>query len=306
MKQTILLIIAMTFLTLKNKAQTVTDIDGNVYNTVTIGTQIWLKENLKTTRYRDGSIIPNDTNNTTWHNLSTGAMCYFFNDSITNKAIYGGLYNWYAVNDSRNLAPIGCHVASDTEWTTLINYLGGANVAGGKLKEADTSHWDSPNTGATNVTGFTALPGGSRSSYGSWGNIGNSFYCWSSHEISASNAWYLSMSYNSANIMGIGFDKRNGFSVRCLMDSTTSQINEIFNDNSFHIFPNPAIDRVYIYCPSRKHLKIQVYNIIGEKIIQSELTGGNIEIDISSLSKGIYLIRLVGNDWTGQKKLIKE
>ena len=139
---------------------TVVDIDGNVYNTVTIGTQVWMVENLKTTKYRNGDAIPNVTGNASWVALSTGAYCWYNNDAATYKATYGALYNWYAVGDSRNIAPSGWHVATDSEWTTLSTFLGGESIAGDKLKEIGTSHWLSPNTGATNSNGFTAFPGG--------------------------------------------------------------------------------------------------------------------------------------------------
>jgi uncharacterized protein (TIGR02145 family) len=141
------------------ETNTVTDIDGNIYHTVTIGTQVWMVENLKTTKYRNGDPIPNVTGNA-WAALTTGAYCWYNNDAATYKATYGALYNWYAVADSRNIAPTGWHVPTDAEWTTLTTFLGGESVAGGKLKETGTNHWTSPNTGATNETGFTALPGG--------------------------------------------------------------------------------------------------------------------------------------------------
>lgn len=138
---------------------TVTDYDGNVYQTVLIGDQCWMMENLKVTHYRNGDPIPHVTDGVTWGNLTSGAYCNYNNDE-GNVATYGRLYNWYAVDDSRNIAPAGWHVPSDAEWQTLVDYLGGDAVAGGKMKEAGTTHWASPNTGATNESGFTALPGG--------------------------------------------------------------------------------------------------------------------------------------------------
>jgi len=137
-----------------------TDGDGNHYSVVQIGTQIWMGENLKTTKYNDGTSIPNVTDKLAWSNLTTPAYCWYNND-VANESTYGALYNWYTVNTNK-LAPLGWHIATDTEWTTLTDYLGGYNVAGGKLKEAGNTHWLSPNTGATNVSDFTALPGGFR------------------------------------------------------------------------------------------------------------------------------------------------
>jgi len=137
------------------------DIDGNVYNTITIGTQIWMKENLKTTKYNDGSSIPLVTDNTAWINLSTPGYCWYNNDAATYKSAYGAMYNWYTVNTGK-ICPPNWHVPTDTQWETLITYLGGKIIAGGKMKETGTAHWTSPNIGATNETGFTALPGGYR------------------------------------------------------------------------------------------------------------------------------------------------
>jgi uncharacterized protein (TIGR02145 family) len=145
---------------------TVTDIDGNVYKTIKIGYQTWMAENLKTTKYRNGDPISYLTDNTKWSNSTTGAYCWYNNDESLYKEAYGALYNWYALNDSRNIAPTGWHVATQDEWKILIISQGGITSAGSKLKEAGSAHWLHPNTGANNESGFTALPGGSRDSGG--------------------------------------------------------------------------------------------------------------------------------------------
>ena len=194
---------------------TVTDIDGNVYNIVTIGTQTWMVENLKTTKYRNSEAIPNVTDGATWGTLTTGAYCWYNNDAA-NKSTYGGLYNWYAVADSRNIAPVGWHVPTDSEWTTLTTYLGGVTVAGGKLKEPGTTHWYSPNADATNSSGFTALPGGCRSP--GFGDIGGYCYWWSSTEYSATHAWRWGVYYSYGEVSRSSYSKYYGYSVRCLRD----------------------------------------------------------------------------------------
>lgn len=142
------------------QTNSVKDIDGNKYKTIKIGTQIWLSENLKTTTYNDGTAIPLVKNYDAWAELSTQAYCWYNNDS-TNKEVYGALYNWYAVN-TKKLCPEGWHVPSDEEWTELRTYLGDKGNAGLALKESGTSHWKSPNSDASNTTGFTGLPGGYR------------------------------------------------------------------------------------------------------------------------------------------------
>ena len=217
------------FLNAQNKvakpASTVTDIDGNVYRTVKIGTQVWMAENLKTTKYRNGDSIANVTNDASWKALTTGAFCWYKNN-VANKATYGGLYNWFAVADSRNIAPIGWHVATDAEWTNLTDFLGGEDVAGGKLKESGIRHWDSPDfhvtnsSGfATNSSGFTALPGGGRNNDdGTFYGVGYGGNWWSSTAVGVSVAWNRSLYCISADFGRYDSYKEGGFSVRCMRD----------------------------------------------------------------------------------------
>jgi len=146
---------------------TITDIDGNVYNTIVIGTQTWMVENLKVTKYRNGESISNITDASQWSNLTAGAYCNYENIAA-NVTDYGRLYNWYAVSDSRNIAPAGWHVPTDTEWTTLTTFLGGESVSGGKMKETGTTHWNTTNSTVDNSSGFTGLPGGNRDNAGAF------------------------------------------------------------------------------------------------------------------------------------------
>ena len=196
----------------------ITDKDGNVYTSVTIGTQVWMVENLKTTKYNDGTAIPNVTDNTEWSNLVTPAYCWYEND-ITNKTPYGALYNGYAVKTGK-LCPTGWHVPSDTEWNTLINYAGGLDVAGGKLKETSTTHWNSPNTGATDEYGFKYLPGGLRDTYGSINNIGIVGDYWGDDSQTSGYQFSIGIFYNdnSVGTISSGFQDE-GISVRCLKNN---------------------------------------------------------------------------------------
>jgi uncharacterized protein (TIGR02145 family) len=200
-----------------------TDGDGNVYNTVIIGTQTWMTENLKTTKYNDASAIPNITDNAEWAALTTPAYCWYDNNAALNKDIYGALYNWYVVdagsNGGKNVCPIGYHVPIATEWTTLITYLGGESPAGAKMKEAGIVHW--PNTIGTNESGFTGLPGGNRvSTDGTFTGLGARAY-WLSSTESGANAFYryinstLTLDTYGGNYGG----KKAGFSIRCLKDN---------------------------------------------------------------------------------------
>lgn len=196
---------------------TVTDIDGNVYNIVTIGTQTWLVENLKVTKYNDTTDIPLVTGSTAWENLTTSAYCWYENNEAAHKNPYGALYNWYTVNTS-NLCPTGWHVPTNLEWIILTDFLEGESLAGGKLKETGTSHWASPNTAATNESGFTALPGGARFSFGPFNFVGDYGYWWSSSESNTAEAWGRRMDYDSSHVFRDSFIKQSGFSVRCLKD----------------------------------------------------------------------------------------
>jgi uncharacterized protein (TIGR02145 family) len=202
-----------------NSEVTVTDIDGNIYHTVTIGKQEWMVENLKVTKYNDGTTIPLVTIGTAWENMTTSGYCWYNNDEVTYKKTSGALYNWYAVNTDK-LCPSGWHVPNDAEWTTMINYLGGKNIAGGKLKDVDSTLWSEPNTGATNESGFSAIPGGYR--YGVVGGMflgfGYTGYWWSSSELSSFEAWSYYLHNSITDVVRIQNGKKYGYSIRCIRD----------------------------------------------------------------------------------------
>ena len=199
------------------QAQTVKDIDGNVYKTVKIGTQTWMAENLKTTKFNDGTKIPLVSVITAWEKLTTPAYSWYDNNISNSKTKYGALYNWYTVNTGK-LCPAGWHVPSDAEWTILTNQFGTDNIAGGKLKETGTTHWQTPNGGAENEGGFTAIPGGIRGSNGAFGDQGYFGYWWSSTESVATEAWYRYIGYNEGWVQRLSFGKKqSGFSVRCVL-----------------------------------------------------------------------------------------
>jgi uncharacterized protein (TIGR02145 family) len=196
---------------------TLTDREGNTYKTILIGTQTWMVQNLKTTKYNDGTSIPVVFDAASWISLATPGCCWQDNDPA-RKITYGVLYNWYAVNTGK-LCPTGWHIPSDEEWTGLTDYLGGENIAGGKLKEAGFRHWYSPNTEATNVTHFWAYPGGERNSdpdalFESLGKKG----CWWTTKSIEDHATCHEMYYNSSKIQKLFYPKKSGLSVRCVWD----------------------------------------------------------------------------------------
>ena len=195
----------------------ITDIDGNKYKTVKIDNQVWMAENLKVTHYRNGDPISNITINRNWEKLKTGAYCNYNNDE-KYVPVYGRLYNWYAVNDVRGLAPEGWHVPTDEEWHTLVDYLGGNLIAGDKLKETGTERWSSPNIGATNESGFSGLPGGYRSHNGPFYSFGYYAFFWSASSFSGHGAWARGLGCNSSCVSRGYSYMRFGLSVRCVRD----------------------------------------------------------------------------------------
>jgi uncharacterized protein (TIGR02145 family) len=207
------------------------DIDGNVYETVQIGDQIWTTTNLKTTHYRNGDPIPTGYSNSEWSNLDdtdTGAYAEYPEDEDSQSEatcggncseVYGYLYNWYAVDDARGLAPEGWHIPTDEEWQELVNFYGGSSIAGAFLKESGYNHWEFPNDGANNESGFTALPAGYRDySYGEYHFMGDLGYFWSSSEFGAIHAWRRLFDNNDSKVDRSSYNKNYGFVVRLVRD----------------------------------------------------------------------------------------
>ena len=188
-----------------------------VNHDVVIDTQIWMGCNLNVSTYRDGTPIPQISDPTAWVALTTGAWCHYDNDPA-NDAIYGKLYNWYAVNDIRGLAPVGYLVPLDTEWTILSDYLATNSLTGDALKEIGTCHWTPPNATATNITGFTALPGGVRYTNGIFDNLSYFGFWWSSVEDDSNFAFGRFLNFYNNSFNWNSTDKKNGFSVRLIKD----------------------------------------------------------------------------------------
>lgn len=210
----------VAFTTPASGGSTVTDVEGNVYNTITIATQTWMAENLKTGKYNNGDLIGTTSPanlDLTYATSPEYQWAYEGNES--NVTINGRLYTWYAISDSRGVCPTGWHIPTDAEWTTLTNALGDETIAGAKLKETGFIHWRTPNTGATNATGFTALPGGFRDNDGTFFYLGTYGRWWSITEDQSIYIWYRFMTYTSINVFREHSYKRGGLSVRCLKDN---------------------------------------------------------------------------------------
>ena len=210
----------------------VKDVNGNSYRTIQIGAQCWTQTNLKVSKYRNGDIVPTGLNNNDWGSTTSGAYAIYNNDPV-NDGLYGKLYNHYAVTDSRGLCPTGWHVPSEREWNILVKYLDPnadtvcfgcwqSNIAGGMMKstamQPTPGGWQSPNTGATNSSGFTALPGGLRNGNGDFGTMATNGYWWSSSDVSGSDAWNRLLYTNYSDFNRISYGRADGFSVRCCRD----------------------------------------------------------------------------------------
>lgn len=310
-KKTILIALLSTIVGLSNnaKAQTVTDIDGNTYNTVTIGNQVWMQENLTVTKYSNGDPIGTTTPDTLDISLETSPKYQWRpenNDSLL--AIYGRWYTWYTAADSRNVCPTGWHVPTDAEWTTLTNFLGGnLDSVGGPLKEVGTTHWISPNTGADNSSGFTALPGGGREPY-SW--IGLTGCFWTSTLYFSTYAKYRRISNDETEVYAGGTNMYYGYSIRC-MEGVTVGIENNINNPSFGLYPNPSNGKFKIEIAdiAANKIGIEIYNMLGELVLQRQTPAlSGVErtsyIDLSSAPKGIYFVNIYEGDKMYNQKIV--
>jgi uncharacterized protein (TIGR02145 family) len=200
------------------QAGQVTDIEGNIYKTIGIGSQIWMAENLKTRLFNDNSPIPVVLNDSIWSKLQSPGCCWYNNDSLSYKEVYGTLYNFYAV-ESGLLCPTGWHVPDASDWSTLESCLGGPEIAGGKLKDYYKSYWEEPNPCLLNNYQFYALPGGERLNYtGKFSQISETGFWWTRTLKKDFNAYARTMSHSNKSLGTLLIDTRTGFSVRCIKD----------------------------------------------------------------------------------------
>ncbi len=201
----------------QSSTDSIKDFDGNYYHLVKINNQVWFKENLKVTHYRNGDEIPNVIDETKWGKLTTGAYCDYDNNK-SNSDVYGRLYNWFAVNDERKICPEGWHVSTRDDWSALIEFMEGDSIAGGKIKETGTAHWNSPNAVSSKRNNFTALPGGARNQGGGFTGIKDYGDWWSSTEYNSGYAWYYYLSSVGMGFYSKSSNKENAFSIRCIKD----------------------------------------------------------------------------------------
>lgn len=303
--ETIIIALFLFFCEDRIKAQTVTDNDGNIYHTVYIGTQVWMSENLKSLHYSDGTVIP---------------KVWSYDNSDSLAGIFGLLYSWpsamkgAASSNSipggvQGACPDGWHLPGSAEWSVLTGYLGGESTAGGKLKEKGTTHWNVPNKGATNESGFTALPGGScTESVGV--NIGIGGFWWSSTNESDYITFFslineeIGASQSSQWVASEDIDKI-GASIRCLKNTGATQISLVEDPGQFNIYPNPADDWMIIRLENSTIMDLTVYGLEGKIMLRRQIGQQETLIDTGDLPEGIYIVSVKSSQGIMQKKIIK-
>jgi len=312
-------------------AQTVTDIDGNVYSTVRIGAQVWMSENLKTTRFRDGTNIPQIPDSVQWSGGTIPGYCWYAN-AVAYKDIFGALYNWEAVSSGK-LAPEGWHVATNEDWSNLVNYLGGGTYAGGKLKalgsiDVGDGYWYTPNEGATNETGFSAQAGGAREFNGAFNYIFSHGYFWTSTAGNEGMAVYRKLYYNSTDVDSGSLNRPAGLSVRCVRDSATG-FPETGVEGKVKIYSIPGTGCIVVAGIEECSFSLSVYDLAGRLVarsIPSRQDGISVSLRYpasriphpascilhpasscfvdTGLPPGIYLIRVAGCGWEVWRKVM--
>ena len=305
MKTKITLLTAFMLIAFFPKAQTVTDYDGNVYDTVHIGSRIWLKQNLHVTHYNNGTPIPNVTDSLVWGLLTSGARCYYRNDSAANDSVYGTLYNWFVVNNPAKVCPVGYHVPTDGEWTQLENSLGGYMVAGGALKEAGFTHWLSPNVGATNASGFTALPGGARMPNTAFELLHENGLFWTSTAAGA-NAYGRYVWYMFEGVERDPYPKRIGVSIRCIRDTVGVGIGSIHKEEKLQVFPNPTTGLVTVKTGISIPGTLELLNSEGMLMARFTLMDDQTQIDLSAYCPGIYSAKIICGNSIFYRKIVKD
>jgi len=300
-------------------SDTTTDIDGNIYHTIRIGTQTWMVENLKTTHYRNGDTIPKITANLEWAAYKVGAWCDL-NNNTDNGIKYGKMYNWYVIDDSRGITPAGWHIPSDTEWTTLTNYLitNGYNYdgtrSGNKIAKslAAKTDWNFYNSIGVvgddltnnNITGFSALPGGTRGYKGVFYDQGNDAWWWSTTETDAWDVWCTYLFYGNRGVLRLNTGKANGFYIRCIMDNLFTEEQKIEVSNYIKIYPNPTSER---FCISGLTgvASLKLIDINGKIILIKQVTN-NESVLVKNLLKGVYIVKIITDEETVERKLVKK
>lgn len=306
MKKKSAFILGLLFLSIQSFAQTVSDIDGNTYNTITLGTQIWMKENLKTTHFSNGDLIPTTT--LAIANDTTSIYQWSYNNDTLNISTYGRLYTWFVVNDTRKACPSGWHIPNEEEWTRLATFLGGDTIAGNKMKETGTSHWSSTNIAVTNSSNFTAIPGGFRGNPSGFSNIYTIANFWTSSPWGSSSfqrAIRYELKSNSAALEQSVAVANCGLSIRCIKD-VAANIENTLPKNKVNIFPNPTKDILNIISEETGNYTVSIYNIQGSLVLEKSLKNGISTLKLDTLPKGVYVLKINDSNAIIEQKIIIE
>jgi uncharacterized protein (TIGR02145 family) len=306
MKNRIYFLVILSFLNFKSNAQTIVDIDGNIYNSVTIGAQTWMQENLKTTRFNNGIAIPTTSLPVT--NDTTILYQWSYNQDTNNINIYGRLYTWNVIYSNNNVCPNGWRVPNNLDWEALSNFLGGGSIAGGKMKEMGTVHWLVTDSTVNNSSGFTGLGSGSRGNPSGFSNINQSGSFWSSTPFGSIGSFprgnvFSLVAQNSSFINSVSV-ANNGKACRCIKDETTGIDNSSFQ-NEIQIFPNPATNRITVSLEEIRNYHLSIFDLLGNTLHQQKLIDKINYIEIDFLPKGTYLIKLITENHVVSYKFIK-
>ncbi|MEZ4804721.1 MAG: FISUMP domain-containing protein [Bacteroidia bacterium] len=306
MKRLVLFTLIHTLLAQISIAQTVSDFDGNVYSTIQIGNQTWMKENLKTTHFNNGVPIPSTTSNVLVD--STSLFQWAYNNDTSNIPIYGRLYTWFAVVNAQNVCPSGWHVPDNSEWVELSNFLGGDTVAGGKMKETGQTHWALTDSSVDNSSQFTGLPAGFRGNPSGFSQLTTLGAFWSTTPFGSSSFQrgfrYELKAGNSQFTENIAV-ANCGFSVRCIKNATT-KLDDVEMKSTIQVFPNPSSTSLQVSKEKQNVLAYYIYNAEGKLIVHENIFNALEPIPVQTLEKGIYIIRIVFKDYEIERKFIKE
>lgn len=300
-------ILLFSFLNLMAFSQTITDIDGNSYNTIQIGTQTWMQENLRTTHFNDGTAIPTTASpvNNDW----TAVYQWAYDLDTSNVNDFGLLYTWIVVASDKNVCPSGWHVPDNSEWDTLNNFLGGEMVAGSKMKEVGTTRWNLTDSTVTNSSGFTGVGSGFRGNPSGFSGLKGMGAFWSATQVGTIDNFprgyrytLLSVNNNFTSSVAVA---NVGMAIRCIEDLSTNT-NSPINNRALKIFPNPALDRISISFKEAGNYELSIFTMVGEIVFQNQITDRTTHLNISHLPSGSYFIQVTGKDFVGIQKLIKQ
>lgn len=281
-------------------SQTVTDVEGNIYGTVIIGNQTWMSSSLRTTHFSNGDEIPTTIPATLNVNSESAPLYQWAYNGIDSLAeIYGRLYTWHVVADNRNVCPVGWHVPTRSEFDTLVFFLGGSEVAGGKLKQAGYLNWQYPNTGATNETGFNGVPNGNRNLLGYFNDMGIVSDVWSATE-GVQGAWDFDLNYDNASTVSYDDPKGFAFAIRCLKNEPA-----VFEIGSVNVYPSLTDQFINISCSGYHLLKYVITSVNGEIVMSGDLLNAHSVIDLEGLSNGTYVIKIYSTSASTEFKFVK-